>query len=134
MLWGHIKGFLIYLRCHDRDTVYTSLHHAANATLQPPGVVVGVREDDINSLLGSQGFKCIDQFGKEGIINVRDNKAKHASAADAEASRMSIRHIVHRGDDTADVSGGLLAHVGGAVQHTRNSSGRHFSALGNLLD
>src|SRR5438876_1668134 len=107
MLRGEIKGFLIYLRCHDGDAVYTSLHHAANATLQPLGVVVSVREDDINSLLASQRLKCIDQFRKEGIIDIRDNKAKHASPADAQASRMSIRYVVHLRDDTADVGAGL---------------------------
>ena len=122
---------------HDGDAIDVALDHAAQAVLEL-GVVVGGTNEELVAVADGGGLEALDEFGEEGVGDVRDEEAEEARAAGDEGAGLGVGVVVeiaygladaggHGGVDGGDVvdgaGGGGDGDVGGAGRRRGYRSG-----------
>ena len=80
----------IRLRGHDCRAIHFALDHPADALRHASGLVVGVCDDDFQTLLHGLVFEMFHEFREKRIRDVRDDKSEHAAATRDESAGMRV--------------------------------------------
>ena len=131
---GKVKHLAVRLRRKNSDAIDVAVDHALDALLKAIGLVIRVREDDIDVALPGASLKVVNKLRKERVVDVGDDEPEELGATRAEITSASVGNVVQLGDDLPHMLGGRRANLGRGIQHARHSSAGNIGATGYFLN
>src|SRR4051812_34261779 len=81
---------VLHAKGEDSDAIDSSLKHAPYSKLHTLSVVNRGSKQDFVVVLNGQVFKSLNDLGEKWVCDLRNNQAKHATAAGTKRTRCRV--------------------------------------------
>src|SRR5207253_3040005 len=88
---------------HHRNTPHFVLNDLAHRRLGAAGLVVGIAQQKVESVLQGGGLEALNDFGKKRVTDIGDNEAKKIAPAAHQATRVDVLVETELSNDLLDL-------------------------------